>query len=195
DGPGRDRRPQFRPGLIPGVNAVKCAARLTGTIVVGGMILLAAGCSQPLKPMQFNNKIAKTNQKLSEAAKKFYKALKTMSKRQPPGSDAQSAYNEITSALRAAKQDFDSISPPPGPRGSDLMAKYQSFLQAQQSIYDNVITPIWNIVQDPSRPEPGVKWSFIQPLLQKASSDESRAMEPLRNSHQEYCKYYGLEPK
>ena len=35
----------------------------------------------------------------------------------------------------------------------------------------------------------------IQPLLSKARFEESRAMEPLRKSHQAYTKFYNMEAK
>ena len=171
--------------------------RVARVSLLAGIILAVGGCGQPLRPMQFNNRIAKSNLKLSEGAKRFYKGLEPLSKGGAADqATAKAGYDDVTNALRDIKKDFDTIIPPGDPAASDLMAKYQAFLKAQQSIYDNAITPMWNIVQDNGRfPDPGAKWLAISPLLARASGEERSAMDALRKSQQDYCQYYKLEPK
>ncbi|MFO0841296.1 MAG: hypothetical protein U0797_02710 [Gemmataceae bacterium] len=48
--------------------------RLSMTLLLAALILVA-GCGQPLKPMQMNNRMGRANERLAAAAKKFYKAI------------------------------------------------------------------------------------------------------------------------
>jgi hypothetical protein len=168
--------------------------RLSMTLLLAAMILVA-GCGTPLKPMQFNNRMARANLKLSTAARKFYKAIEPLSKGGPPDASLRGAYDECGSALREAQQDFDNVLPPHGSApGADLMEKYRTFLVQQKEVYDKAITPMYNAAQD-ARLDAFGKWQIISPLLARASSEENRAMNEVRKSHIEFCKFHYLEPK
>lgn len=167
-------------------------------LILGTLIVGVVGCQQPPKPIQFSNMIAKTNQKLSEGAKKFYKAIEPLKAGAPADtSSMQSAYNEISSTLRDAREQFSKISPPfNSEKGPDLLEKYQNFLTSQQTIFDSCITPMQRIVQDNATyPDPGAKWVAIFPLLGRATQEEATAMAALKKSHEDYCKSHVLEPK
>ncbi|MFO0876977.1 MAG: hypothetical protein U0840_06355 [Gemmataceae bacterium] len=162
------------------------------------LLLVVGGCQQPPKPMQFNNMIAKTNQKLSEASKKFYKALEPLKSGAPAdASAAQNAYTEITTALRDARTTYDSLSAPFGSTtGPELLANYRSFLTVQQTILDSCISPMNKILQDNANyPDAGAKWVAIAPLIAKASEEESSVMATLRETQKKYCKEHVLDPK
>jgi hypothetical protein len=169
--------------------------RLSMTVVLAALFAGLVGCAQPLKPMQFNNRMAKANDRLATSAKNFYKAIEPLSQQRPADGSLASSYGEVKSALEAAKADFADVLPPQGsPPGVILMEKYRTFLQQQQTIFDNSITPIYNIANNQGLDAFG-KWQQIQPLLQRASAEESRSSNDLRQAHQEFCKHHMFEAR
>src|SRR5690349_13898852 len=93
--------------------------------------------------MGFNNLISKTNKRLADSAKRFYKAVEPMGKGAAGNpNDAQSAYSDMGSTLRDARKDFDETEPPNSPNGPTLLEKYRAFLKKEQEIYDNCFTPM-----------------------------------------------------
>lgn len=145
--------------------------------------------------MQFNNRIGQTNKKLETAAKKFYKAIEPLASGRQADPSLSSAYAEVGAALKEAHKNFENVLPPHGSRtGAELMDRYRTFLSQQQTIYDKCITPIYNAAQD-QRLEPRERWRTIQPLLSRASYEESLAATEFRKAHTEFCKAHMLEPK
>jgi hypothetical protein len=165
------------------------------TLLLLAAVTLAAGCGTPLKPMQMANRMGRANEKLSTAARKFYKAIEPIRTGGQPAPDLATAYAECGSALKEAHSDFADVLPPPGSStGADLLDKYRTFLAQQQTVYDQCITPIFNAAQD-GRQDAFGKWQIIAPLLAKAGEEERRASEGLNKAHQEFTKAHNLEPK
>ncbi len=147
-----------------------------------GLILLASGCKFPPRPMQFSNMMARANLRLSDAANKFAKALAPKGKAPDAGS-AQGPYNEMKAALSEAKAEFDTISPPLNSEyGWELLDKYRTFLQSQQTILDTCYTPIMNTLKD-NTIAPGRKSVIINALLVKAGEEERGPLSHLRAVH------------
>lgn len=163
---------------------VPCCLRLT----LAGLLIALASCSKAAPgPKAFNNKLARANNKLAKAGKDFYDALSPMASNKPADrAKAQGAYNEMASALRNARKEVEEVNPKPGVY-ADLHAKFKSFLDAEQQIYDKTVTPAWQAVQA------GQPWAVINPLLVRASSEEAEAYKTLQEAHRKYCEEFGLE--
>jgi hypothetical protein len=159
-------------------------------------IVCLTGCRQPVRPMKFNNMIARSNAKLAEPAKRFYKAVQPLSQgKDADVTGARSAYGEIESTLKELRLEFDTIKPPTGSQpAADLLEKYQSFLATEQEIFDNCFGPMMSAAQNSSL-SPGDKWAIIQPLLSKASSKEGPVLGALKNLQKEYATKHNLDPQ
>lgn len=171
-------------------------ARFGLFLVLAALVAGAGGCGQPLKPMQFNNRMGTTNKKLADAAKKFSKAIEPLKFNRPTDPSALStAYGEVGSAVKEAHRNFEDVLPPHNSKaGADLFEKYRTFLAQQQTIYDKCITPMYNIAQN-NAVSPAERYREIAPLLTKATIEEGRGMDGLRKSHQEFVKYHNFEAR
>jgi hypothetical protein len=162
-------------------------------LVVVGFIV--SGCSQPPKPMRFNNMIAQANSELGEAAKKFKKAVEPLGNGQPADAGARTAYNEIKSLLEALKKKFDKMKPPVNsPSGEALLEKYREFLENQQEIFDQFFTPMMAAV-DNNALSPADKWSEIQPKFAQITQKEDPVRNTLLKLQDDYAKSHNLEPQ
>jgi hypothetical protein len=175
---------------------MKARPSLLIQVLLAGVIVVASGCGMPPKPMQFNNMLSRANKRLADPARKFYEAVIPLKEnKEAKIKQAQSAYDEMRSALADVRSQFASArAPVSSPYGVELLAEYRdNFLKAQQNVFDTSITPMWKIVQGPG--DPASKWNAIVPLLQKARDDETPSYNKLRAWHKEYCKDHNLEAK
>lgn len=167
-----------------------------------GLLLTAAGCKQPMKPMKFNNTVVRGTQRLGVAAKTFYAAVQPiggpLGGRGPAKvADAQSAYTDMQKGIGEAKKMFAELSPPPNsPKGAELLAKARDLMEVQQSIFDQCMTPMLQIVKDNvTYPDIAAQWAAVGPLLIQAQQLERPAYEALTKAQSEYCKEYNFEPR
>ena len=160
-----------------------------------GLILVAAGCKQPPKPMRFNNSIARANDRLYAAAKKFAKAIEPMEKGTAPDiGAAQTASNEMQTILRELQKEFDEArSPINSAPGAELLEKYRTFLQKEQTIRHV------HRADAASRPGqsagPRFEVGCHPPHRARAGTEESAAMAPVSAAHTAYCKHHNLVAK
>jgi hypothetical protein len=175
---------------------MKSRPHLLLLVCLAGLIVVTSGCRQPDKPKQFSNRIARSNKRLAEAARKFFTACDPMRKgQQPKTSDAQSAYNDMRLAVAELQKEFDQVKPPANAsEGDTLLAIYKDFLVNEKALFDTHITQAWQIVQD-NRYAPKAKWDMIEPLLQKVPAEERPYLNQVKNAHKEYCEKFVLDPK
>jgi hypothetical protein len=159
------------------------------------VLLTAAGCGVPPKKMRFNNQMARTNHELATNGKSFYKAIQPIGTGQAvPASQARSALSACETTVRNAQSTYAGMLPPNNSsNGSDLLAKYRTFLNTQDSIVDSCLKPIVRIIEDDQRyPTPNEKWSEIAPLLRKADELEAKAFRDLTAAQQAYAKEHNF---
>jgi hypothetical protein len=167
-------------------------------MVLAALVVAPAGCSMPARPMHFNNMMARANQRLNEAGKKFAKAVSPLSSGGAANvNEAKSAYNEAQTVLAEVKKEFDEVRPPLGSdAGSTLLDRYREFLQVQQNIFDTCYTPMFQALQDNARyPDAASKWAVIQPLLGKAQETEKSAIFAVGEAQKAYAEQNKFEPK
>jgi hypothetical protein len=159
------------------------------------VLLTAAGCGVPPKKMRFNNMMARTNQELASNGKSFYKAIQPIGTGQAvPASQARSALTSCENTVRAAQSTYARLLPPSNSsNGPDMLAKYRTFLNTQDSIVDSCLKPIVKIIEDDQRyPTPQDKWAAIDPLLRKADELEAKAYRDLSAAQQAYAKEHNF---
>src|SRR5690242_2730535 len=144
----------------------------------------AAGCKAPPKPMRFNKMVVESNSKLAESGKAFRKAVEPLSEGKPVTPSAvESAYQSMAGTLSALKDEWeDQKAPMNSSAGSDLLEKYQAFLEAEGKVlqqYQGIV----NVVKDGGM-TPKDKWAKINGYFQAAAGEEGRAMGPLRQAQQ-----------
>jgi hypothetical protein len=176
---------------------VKRLPSLALQALLAGLIVMAAGCKFPPRPMKFNNMIARGNARLSDAAKKFSKAVTPLKENKAADTrGAEGAYSEMQTALNELKKEAEETGAPVSSSpGTEMLEKYRAFLQAEQAIFDSYVTPAWKAVQDPRLANPAQKWFKIGPLLAKAAEDEAGPLNALKTAQKEYCKHYNFEAK
>ena len=161
--------------------------RLGAVLLLAGLAGATVGCKAPPKPIRFNNMMARTNTNLASAAKNFAKAVEPLSKGQPADvGGMRSAYRNMESALKSAKEEYEDLSPPQNSsNGQDMLDKYKAFLKGQ----DEVLSVANQIVQVV---EKGGQWPAVEALLAQAQQIEGRTLGPLQSVQTKYAENHKL---
>jgi hypothetical protein len=162
------------------------------------LVTVVAGCSPPPKKRTFNNNMARANKSLESRARNFYSQIYPLGTgKAVAATAARGALTDCEKELRDVKSQFSGMRGPANSNmGSDLVAKYQEFLTAQQSILDNCFKPIVAIVENNGTyPDPASKWAAIEPLLRKADEIEKPAWDAVNRLQRAYAEEHKLSIK
>jgi hypothetical protein len=175
---------------------VKRFVFLSARVLLVVLLVALGGCRKALKPMRMNNMMARGNNQLAEAAKKFATAVSPLGNGQPADvSKAQDALSEIKGALAQLHKDFDNAKAVSNSEpAKDLLEKYRSFLATEDSIVTNCFEPMLAAAKNNSLSD-GDKWETIQPLLKKAGTDEAKVRSDLVKAQEEFAKHHNFDPR
>jgi len=157
--------------------------------------LLLAGCKLPLKPMQMNNKFAKTNQDLVQATSGFYKAIEPAfnpAKGSFNAGTARSALRDIEDKVSKASKYYEEASGPSN--GSSYLGAYREFITAEQKIVSECLKPMLQVAED-AKKSPAEKWKEISALMDKATDLEQPKFKALIDAQKSFCEVNKLEVK
>jgi hypothetical protein len=152
--------------------------------LLAAMALAVGGCSPRLKPLGFNNTIARAIQKLAVAANTFRKAIL---ERQVKPDEVQKGYQAMETALKEVQAQADSIRPPKSGNADEVAAKYQAFLDTERALLNKEIAELRDGVRGGT-----LDASRRNALLNKIDKDEDKALQELRKAQQAYAKEYNL---
>jgi hypothetical protein len=172
------------------VSASRTLLLLLLTVVLAG----AAGCKVRPYPIKFNNDMARAVDQLNSAGKAFYEAVAPLGRgANVDPIDVRAKYQKVETTLKSIKDQYEDIGPPMGTNwGSELMTRFQEFLDGQQTILDKYLTPIVQYVED-NRLDAAGKWEKIKPLLDAVDAEESQQRSPLEDVQKKWAEEHKLK--
>jgi hypothetical protein len=142
-----------------------------------------------MKPLKFNDKVARGVASLNEAGKGFFKALDPLRTGQAAKAyDVQNAYRIMESALKDAKKDAKNMfAPRQSASGGRFLDAYVAYLGQEEAILQKHFSRIVKVVEDGSR-NPAQQLAEIDRIIPEINSDEAQAVMPLRNVQTTFAK-------
>ncbi len=153
-------------------------------VAIGLVLCLQIGCTPPPSRIGLNDKIARANRKLMEAAKRFSKTLDPLKLNKPVDvNQIKTAAQGMQKALDEVKKSFENQKLPAKRSNSaeELVSAYQNFLDAEQKIMDTNVKQIITMVEN------GAQGQAIQQETRVAAGQEADALAKLKAAQKKYA--------
>jgi len=147
------------------------------------------GCAKPPNKLKFNNALCRETILLGNAGKQFSATVTPLSTGQ------RVSANAVNTALANCEKELDNARKTAGlmrrpnrdALGVTMRDKFYLYLKAQQSIIDDCLKPIAQIVEDDENyPTAAAKWKQIEPLMKEAGEIEKDPYDALKDVHGKY---------
>ncbi len=151
--------------------------RVAGPLVLAVAALTPVACDgPPPKPVVFNDRIARNNERWNTAVLAFKKVFDPLQAGQPvKPADAQAAYDALAAELKEVRRAGRHMPAPLyNPTGRDFLAKYQDYLGVEDDILNDELKKVIATVADANLSNTD-KWNAIWKIYSDVEKHEKDA--------------------